>query len=121
MLRLFLREWHQQSTTVFVAVKTFCIILWKIGVGGSDAPFVISLIRFHFSGKDLEQSSSGDTIGTYKSDFVIMTYGKRYMIQYFFAINGFGQVGHSKDFITDLSVWFKINIRVFTAGWTKGI
>ena len=54
-----LRElWSASSTMVSSVSKIAGVIFREVGLGGGNAPFVTSVVRFHFSGEDLKELRS---------------------------------------------------------------
>ena len=47
-----------------------------------------------------------------------MSQNEGYIVQNFYAVDGFGDAFYGQYFISDLTVRTKINVRIFTAGRT---
>ena len=110
------REWHQPVYDRVITGKQLCIVLREVREACGHAPLVRPFIRFHFSGKDLEQGSSGDRIASHESNFIFAADDKGNIIQNLYSVNGLGKVFYGKNLITDLTFRTEINIRIFTAG-----
>ncbi len=50
-----------------------------------------------------------------------MSYGKGNIVKNFFTVDRLGKVGYSQYFISNFTVWFEVNVRIFTAGRTERI
>ena len=104
-----------------IVIEFLSIVFGKISLGGSDSPFVITFIRFHFSSDDLEESSDRLLIGTNESNLVLTSKSEGNVIQNLHAINCFGKIFDHENFISNFTVRAEINVWIFTAGRTHVI
>ena len=104
-----------------IVIEFLSIVFGEISLGGSDSPFVITFIRFHFSSDDLEESSDRLLIGTNESNLVLTSKSERNVIQNLHAINGFGKIFDHENFISNFTVWTEVDVGIFTAGRTHVI
>ena len=101
-----------------IIVKLLGIILREVCLGSGNTPFIITGIRLHLSGKDLEEGGDGKLIGTYKSHFVIAPKSKGDVVKDLYTVNGLGKIFYHQYLITDLTIWTEVNIWILTAGRT---
>ena len=104
-----------------IIVKFLGIILGKICLSGGDSPFIIALIRLHFSGDDLKESGDSLLIGAHESNFILAAKCERNIIQYLYAVDCLGKIFYHKDFVSNLTVGAEVNVWIFTAGRTHVI
>ena len=88
----------------------------KVGLGSGNTPLVGSLVRLHFPGQDLEQSSLRQLAATYESHLVFTAQSEGNVIQHLFTVDGLGQMLHSQYLVTDLTLGTEVNIGIFSAG-----
>ena len=99
-----------------IVVELCGIVLRKVGLGSGNTPLVGSLVRLHFPGQDLEQSSLRQLAATYESHLVFTAQSEGNVIQHLFTVDGLGQMLHSQYLVTDLTLGTEVNIRIFSAG-----
>ena len=106
----------QPLRDVFFRVKKVGVVLFKIGLGGCDAPLVRAAVRLHVAHQNFEERRLGLLLGADEGNLVVMLYHKGDIVQKLYAADSFGKVLHGKDFISDFTVGTEINEGVLPGG-----
>ena len=101
------------------AVEEFAVVVWEVALASAYAPFVATFVRFHFTHQNLEQCGGSNFIVANKCNFFTFFYTEGYIVQYFYAVNGFAQAFYCQNFFTGFTVHFKAQVWVFTRGYRQ--
>ena len=99
-----------------IGVEDRGIIFREVGLGGGNAPFVASGIRFHFSCEDLKERTLCKLVSADKRNLVFASEDKGNIVEDFYAVDGLGKIGDRKHFVSNLAVRTEIDVRIFPAG-----